>query len=174
MRCEKRLSYVAALEGRSASMPVEMTDMARWTEEQVQYLKDNFEGKTDAQLAEDLGKNAGAVCVKRQSMGLKKAASWRSGWERIKERKAAMTQAEEDIGRLPMKAAETPCEVVPISGQDFTLINFKKHEAIYGRLQAAAERDFRTPELQAMFYISQALERENGAVDQRRAADCAR
>lgn len=28
MRCELRINYVAALEGRSCSVPVEMTDMA--------------------------------------------------------------------------------------------------------------------------------------------------
>ena len=202
MRCTKRIEYVAALEGRSASMPVEMTDMARWTDEQVQYLKENFESKTDSQLAEAIGKNGGAVCVKRLGLGLKKAASWRSGWERIKERKAAMKQADADIDRLPKDepegifpihrtsdgkihvgeaprdpdppAAPSALELVPVARPDFTLINFKKYEAIYGRLQAAAERDFRTPELQALFYISQALERENGAPDQRRAADFAR
>ncbi len=191
--CEKRIKYVEALEGHSASIPVEMTDMAstRWKPEEVEFLRSNYESKTDRQIALEIGRAASAVTMKRMDLGLRKAASWRSGWERLKERKAAaMAQAEADLDKCPEVAghadepvqpdprmAEPPqttapsADLVPVTGPDFALINFKQHEPIYERLKAAAERDFRTPELQALFYINQGLAREDGDHDQRRPAD---
>lgn len=84
MRCAKRIKYVASMEGLTCSLPVEMTDMAKWTKDQVDYLRQNYTTKSDLEIAKHIGKNPPCVQIKRTALGLKKRRgewSFHTGWQ---------------------------------------------------------------------------------------------
>ena len=180
--CEKRTAYVASLEGRSGPVPMEMTDMAgrdlEKTRRDDQFLRDN-QDMPPAEIAGVLGRSLASIYVRRSVLGL------------TKDKRRAMIKARDELRKkieaghpsfidaegiagdslqdtAPSVKLDAPmAELVPAN--DLMLVNVHGLEDLYERLKRSAKENFRTPELQALWFIHRALQAEDGARDQRRA-----
>ena len=45
----------------------------KWSEDEIQFIKDNYETLTDAEIAEKLGRTETAVATKRKRMSLQRS-----------------------------------------------------------------------------------------------------
>ena len=148
LHCEKRCAYVASLEGRSGPVPMEMTDMAgRWKESEDQYLRDNPHLAAKQQAA-NLGRSAQSVSVRRSALKL-------THQPRV----------------MPTAPAVLKANTAPLSDLLWDLVNVREFEDLYERLKRSAKENFRTPELQALWFIHRGLAAEDSACDQRRHTD---
>lgn len=173
LRCAKRVKYVAEMDGMHCSVPVEMSDMASLKREKVehddQFMRDNPDMPI-AQIAEKLGRTYGAISVRRSNLGIKKANRHALIKERAEQRKKEQAAARERIAVAkgprpeasgPREPLAAPVEITPVQltpAADVVLINTKGFEDLYERLAERARKEFRTPELQALYFISKALE----------------
>lgn len=46
--------------------------MVKWTQEEINYLKNNFKNKSNIQLAEEMSRPKGSITKKAWELGLKK------------------------------------------------------------------------------------------------------
>ncbi|MCU0589877.1 MAG: hypothetical protein MUC33_01165 [Desulfobacterales bacterium] len=172
LKCKRRVEYVAALEGRSCSVPVEMTDMARQSSEKTkaddQFLRDHPDMPA-AEIAKQLGRSPASVYTRRCALGI----TGKNRRDLIRQRHAEMksVQARKTVahGTGHDTLPATPAELTPT--RELVMININGFEEIYERLKRSAQENFRTPELQALFFIHQGLKAESGGRDQRREAD---
>ncbi len=163
MRCAKRIKYVASLEGLTCSVPVEMTDMAMSPEkvkQHDQFMIENPDMKVP-QIAKQLGRSQAAIYSRRFKLGLTKPKRDAERTMLADRTKAVHSEPE----NLPPRRAELT------RSADLAIINIKGYEELYERLKRSAQANFRTPELQALWFIHKGLAAESGAGDQRRAPD---
>lgn len=164
MRCAKRIKYCESLEGLTCSVPVEMTDMAMSPEKvkrHDQFIIDNPEMKAP-EVAKALGRSTAAIYNRRHALGLTKH---RGVSERVKPATMQKPNHIEDTAPAHHGSAELT------RSADLAIININGYEELYERLKRSAQANFRTPELQALWFIHQGLAAEDGAGDQRRAPD---
>ncbi len=147
MRCERRVEYVAALEGRSCSVPMEMSDMGRSranTQRDDEFLRSNPDMPI-AEIAEKLGRTPAGISYRRHLLGIVKSG-----------RKSCRSQDEPQ----PMVCLhhDTAGPSAPKSPTSIDLGG-----DLYDRLCQCAQREFRTPEMQALYFIHQGLAAAGGA-----------
>ena len=182
LNCEKRTDYVASLEGRSGPVPMEMTDMVMDSEKirhDDQFMRDNPDMRP-ADISAALGRTVAAIYVRRAKLGLTKDKRLDLIKARGKYRKSIKTDppahlnsgataADHDREQPMLKDSATPAAFTPAAS--LLVVNAGGFGDLYERLKRSAKENFRTPELQALWFIHQALQAEDGARDQRRAPD---
>ena len=139
--CQARKDYVLALGGPSTSVPVEITNFGgrmrtwkKWTAEDKQFLKQNYQTMTNKQIGEQLGRQAHNVAAKLGNMNLKRNRF-----------------PKEDVTLPPSPGLDLTKKIQkPNSRKDYFILDFSPYSNLYHGLQALAEKNFRTPENQIL------------------------
>jgi hypothetical protein len=123
------------------SVPVELTDMRfnekmkprRYTEEDKQFLRDNYDSMTNRQLSEKMGRSVASVTGTLFRLGLERQQG--NGFKR----------------GLPVE------NINPLTEAGRFLLDFSDHPDLYNRLFEEAAKHFRSPQQQALYYIDNGI-----------------
>ena len=159
MNCDKRLTYIRMLGDSTKSIPTELTDMAtssnnngrrrRYSMEEKQYLFRNYKEKTNSEMAKELGRSIGSVAGMLSHSGLIRPK------EKLSENESKYLAT---IKNHPINfdLGAGLQEVLPKT-KDFIIIDFSGRDELFKSVIEAASDNFRTPELQILFYCHQAI-----------------
>ena len=156
--CQKRKDYVASIGGLTASVPVELTNMGRkmgsgrtwkkWTEDDVNFLKENVNRMTNKQMADHLGRPVTAVAGKLSVLNIKRNSDFKPG-----------VVFENDNPKS--NSLLTSDKIEPVNNRkNFFIVDFSKYGDLYDRFLSFANKNFRTAENQILYLVSQALKED--------------
>lgn len=144
--CQKRLEYVDGIGDARASMPIEKTDLAekrdpamkkRFSEQDNQFLHDNYKTMTHKQLGEKLGRSTASITQRLNRLGLKKHGKHEIGANSIENRQ------------------------IENKNRDFFILDFSDFRDLFDGLNQIAKDNFRTPENQILYLIKREIERKS-------------
>jgi hypothetical protein len=168
--CQKKDQYVGRLGRPNENLPIEMTDMAdkkqirRWTPGELKYLKDYYLTMTNGEMSAELKRTENAVAFKMHQLKLRRSKPKIAPIKHSKEvpRPPDQTARPHHSALEPISTGKIdllpPVGNLPaLSNKDFLIIDFSSYPDLYDNLLKTASENFRTPELQILFYCHHAI-----------------
>jgi len=167
--CDDRLQYIATLGRPNESLRIEMADMTikrkPWTQADDEFIQNNYQTMKNRQLGERLDRTESAVWARLNKLQLKRCpqdAANRKIKHELPNRDLGDSlpvshRVEEMMspGEMNMPALAENAPMVP--SKDFMVVDFSMYGDLFDKVMAAAAEEFRTPQLQILFYCHQAL-----------------
>lgn len=160
VNCNKRIVYAYSMGGCSESLSVRMTDMATkysglWTDEELQYLRDNYLNRSNGELADHLGRTVRAVVFRLSKLGLRRRS--RSKPKQVKTERSMLAPGRDtDLGPVADRNAK-----LITNENGLLLIDFSNYPGLFDSIKDLSKQNFCTPENHVLYLISEATKKMN-------------